>query len=279
MKWTDHASSNLAKRIEDFKRTDEAERKGEKPDKVTATIQSLHTTAARASYVLPALYLAEGARSLPTNPAPPHSHAVRAALIKQTMLHNNAITCRADFNDTTTDDLSGRRIGRMSDETRAAVAAYWSRNSKRSEDEATQALVFLQDLFAQCARSKDELLDQPSRLERRIGLLKYYANRSAAHVTLDYYIFHTFDVVHVVAAIVLIGAIIVDFDEPQHGARYFDSVDLGGWHAAKEIFPHLPMERIFKGWKIHQRAASMWSLPGGVTYILDELPAAIGWPE
>lgn len=225
---------------------------------------------------MPALYLAEGARSLPKNPAPPHWQAVLAALFSQAMLHKIAITCRAVFNDSKTDDLSGRRIGHMSDETRTAVAAYWSRNSNRSEAVATQTLVFLQELFARCARPKDDLLQQPSLLERRIGLLKYYANRGAAHVTLDYYLFHTFDVVHVVAAIVLIGAIISDFDDPELGEQYFDSVDLGGWRGAKELFPHLPMERIFKGQKIHEQAATTSTMAGGVAYILDELPAAIG---
>jgi hypothetical protein len=277
--WTDHAPKKLAARIEDLKRSEEYERSSGKLDDVTAAIHSLRGTAARASFVLPALYLALGAGSLPKDPARTHWQAVQAAVLEPSALHTIALTCRGVFNDSKTDDLSGRRIARLSDEALASVAKYWSGHSKRSEEEATQALEVLRRLFIRCARPKDVLLDQSSLLERRIGLLKYYANRQAAHITLDYYLFDILDVIHVAAAIVLIGAIIVDFDSPWQGERYFDSVDEGGWQAAKVVFPHLPIERIFKDWNIHRQAVVIWreSYRDGVQYILDQLPAAIGY--
>jgi hypothetical protein len=47
-------------------------------------------------------------------------------------------------------------------------------------------------------------------------------------------LFGPLDLIHVAAAIVLIGAIITDFDSPSHGERYFDSVDEGGWQGGQE---------------------------------------------
>jgi hypothetical protein len=223
--------------------------------------------------------MALGAHSLPENPARPHWEVVQAAALEQFALHAIALTCRSVFNDSRSDELSGRRIAGLTDETLVAVARYWSNHSKKSQEEATKALALLRELFARCARSKDDLLkDQPSLLEGRIGLLKYYANRQAAHITLDYFLFdNVFDIVHVAAAIILIGAIIVDFDDPGRGNQYFDSVDEGAWQAAKGLFPHMPIERIFKNWKIHQQAALMWKMPNGVDYILNQLPMAIGY--
>jgi hypothetical protein len=52
-----------------------------------------------------------------------------------------------------------------------------------------------------------------------------------------------------------------------------------GGRAAKSLFPHLPVERIFKNWIIHKQAALAWMMPDGVDYILNQLPAAIGYWE
>lgn len=274
LKWTDYAPKKLSARIEEFKR-----RNGYVAlDDRVAAIQFLRGTASRASFVLPALYLALGARSMPENPDRTHWQAVQAAALEQSSLQTIALACRSIFDDSK-NRLSGKRIARQSDETLASVAKYWSERSRRSEEDASKALVVLRRLFDRCARPERILLDQPSLLERRIGLLKYYAHRQAAHISLEDYLFDVLDLIHVTAAIVLIGAIIVDFDDPWRAENYFDSIDEGGWMAAKEVFPDLPMDRIFKNWNIHQQAALKWKVPytDGVEYILNQLPSAIGY--
>lgn len=272
--WTDYAPKKLSARIEEFK-----QRNGRvELDDRLAAIQFLRGTASRASLVLPALYLALGARSLPDDAGTAHWRIIQATALEQSSLHTIALACRSIF-DSDKNRLSGKRIARLSDETLASVAKYWAEKSKKSLDDATKALVLLRRLFDRCAQPEKLLLDQPSLLERRIGLLKYYANRQAAHISLEDYLFDVLDLIHIAAAIVVIGAIILDFDDPERAERYFDLIDEGGWRAAKEVFPHLQIERIFTNWRIHQQAALKWKVPytDGVEYILNQLPSAIGY--
>lgn len=272
--WTDFASKKLSARIEEFKR-----RNGyfELDDRIAA-IQFLRGTASRASFMLPALYLALGARSQPQSAGKGHWQVVQAAALEQSSLQTITLTCRAIFDDNK-NRLSGKRIARLSDGTLTSVAKYWSDCSKKPQEDASRALEILRRLFSRCAQPEKVLLDQSSLLERRIGLLKYYAHRQAAHISLEDYLFDVLDLIHVTAAIVLIGAIIMDFDAAAHAENYFDSIDEAGWKAAKETFPSLPIERIFKNWNIHQQAALNWKLSyiDGVEYILNQLPSAIGY--
>jgi hypothetical protein len=91
--WTDHASKNLSKRIEEFRRGS-----GDfEFDDVTAAIHFLRGTAARAGFALPALYQALGAGSLPDDPDRPHWQAVQAVALEQSALHTIALACRAIF--------------------------------------------------------------------------------------------------------------------------------------------------------------------------------------
>jgi hypothetical protein len=271
--WTDHARKNLDTRIKQFDRNNGYY----KLDSEAAAIYTLRGIEARASHVLPALYLALGAFTLPPDPTREHWQTVQAEGLEQTSLHTIALACRAIF-DEDKSRLSGKRIARLSDETLASVARHWSGNS-RSEDDAIQALRFFRSLFTRCAQPRKQLTKKPSLLEPRIGLLKYYADRHAAHITEEYYEFAPLDLVHVVAAIVVIGAIIADFDNPRRGDEHFDYIDEAGWRGAKEVFPLLPINRIFSVWRIHRQATVIWreQLRDGVEYILNQLPAAIGW--
>jgi hypothetical protein len=271
--WTDYAPKKLSARIEEFKRRNS---RVELDARVEA-IQFLRGTAGRASYVLPALYLAIGARSLPTDQGSSHWQVVRAASLEQSSLHTIALACRSIFDDSRS-RMSGKKIARLNDQTLASVAEYWSERPQRPLEDASKALALLRRIFYRCAQPERVLIDRPSLLERRIGLVKYYAHRQVAHISLEDYLFDILDLIHVVAAIVVIGAIILEFDDPSRAENYFDSIDEGGWQAAKEVFPSLPIERIFKGWNIHRQASLNWRIPqiDGVEYILNQLPSAIG---
>jgi len=58
-----------------------------------------------------------------------------------------------------------------------------------------------------------------------------------------------------------------------------DSVDEGGWEAAKATFPALPGKRLFANFAVHQQADGYWNIPqpDGLEMLLNELPAAIGY--
>lgn len=73
--------------------------------------------------------------------------------------------------------------------------------------------------------------------------MKYHADRQAAHITLDPFLFSPVDLIHVVAAITIVGAIIVEFDDKRRAEVYFNEVDEAAWRAAKEAFPSLPMSQ------------------------------------
>lgn len=272
---TDFARVNLRSRVSEFHKRDTRV----EYDNLTATVQSLREIGGRATHMLPALYMTLAARSAQKERDTPYWRVVQASFLEECALQAIALACRSIFDHRRT-ALSGNTISRLSDETIKAVATYWSKEGHVSYEDGVLALHVLKRLFAHCARHEKILLQQPSMLERRIGLLKVYANRRAAHMSLDNYLFNVVDLIHVVAAIALIGAIIVDFDMPTQAGGYFDAIDDGGWRAAQHIFPHLAMKRIFEHWDIHQQAKLKWKYPehyDGVEYILNQLPAAIGY--
>ena len=116
-------------------------------------------------------------------------------------------------------------------------------------------------------------------LERRIGLIEVHANREAAHLSIEPYLFSLADMAHVVAAIALISTMIYDFDNAHTESSYFDAIDSAGWQAAKSIFPELALPRLFDNFDLRQQAASYWRIEPalGLQMILNQLPQALGW--
>jgi hypothetical protein len=272
--WTDHASKNLNARIAELKKRDQYL----DMDARLEAIQFLRGVGSRASQLLPSLYMQLGASTTAAAPGNPYATAVQAASLEFSSLQSISLACRAVFDDGRS-RMTGKRFANVTDATLASVAEFWATSSKRPLEDATKALSLLRDLFRRCAQPKKLLLNAPSLLERRIGLLKYHADRSAAHITLEAFLFHLLDLIHVVAAITVVGAIIVDFDAYWRGDRYFDSVDEGGWDAAKSTFPLLPGRRLFDGFHIHGQASQYWRIQelDGLNMLLNQLPSAIGY--
>jgi len=280
IKWPkDYAAKNLAARITKFRQQSQPIQLDDR----IAAIQFLRGVGGFGSFVLPAFYMHMAARSFIAIPGTPHWQRVRAVYEEHSSLRTLSLACRSIF-DASKGQLTGRRFARTRDEALLSAAAYWAESSGRSAEEAVLALKFLRRLFQRCARPHNELLHHgDSLLEGRIGLLKFHADRAAAHITLEPYLFHMVDLVHVVAAISVIGAIITGFDGPaKRGTRYFDSVDEAGWEAAKQTFPVMPIDRLFQALDIHQQAESYWKHGekfDGLGAILDRLPAAIGYRD
>jgi hypothetical protein len=115
-------------------------------------------------------------------------------------------------------------------------------------------------------------------LARRIGLLKYYADRHAAHISLETYLFHLSDLIHVVAALIVLGAVIDDFDDLTKGNRYFDEIDEAAWHAGETTYPNLSIPRLFKQFTILEQGRLYCKLESanGLDMLLNQLPAALG---
>lgn len=273
---SDDTRRSLAARISELKRRD----RHVVMDANVQAIQSLRGTAARASFILPAFYHVLGATSQRGTAHLEHWQVVQGVALEQAGLHTIALTCRAVF-DERSKRLGGRTIASLHPRELQSVATYWAGRSGCSLEDARTALALLKGLFERCARPAKTLLDQPSLLEKRIGLIKHYANRDAAHLSLEEYLFDTLDLLHVVASIVLVGAIIAEFDDPERSQTYFDEVDEGAWQAAKAVFPSLAVERLFKRWDIREQGRLLWRAGriDGVEYLLDQLPAALGYWE
>jgi hypothetical protein len=275
VRWTDFASKNLDARIAELKRRDQPI----KMEPVVEGIQFLRGVGSRASLVLPMFYTLAGATTKVRDPAEqPPWKPTQAASFEFSALQTISLICRAVFDDSRK-GLTGKRLANASDETLDGIAQHWSQKSKRPIEEASNALKLLRDLFQQCAQPRKTLLVSESLLERRVGLLKYHADRQAAHISLEPFLFGLIDIVHVVAAITIVGSIIVDFDQPQLSASYFDEIDKASWSAAKATFPDMAIERLFLRFDIHQQAKNYWKFPGhqGLRMLLSQLPSAIGY--
>ena len=240
----------------------------------TESVQYLRGVSTRASFLLPALYNHFGAMG--EDATEPYWRVVQAAGLKFSSLQTISLICRSVFDESRT-GLSGRRFATVSESTLQSVADYWGKRTARSSDDARKALNLLRDVLDRCSRQPKLLLDAPSRLERRVGLLKLHANREAAHLSLEPYLFDSLDLVHVVAAIVVMGAIIHDFDSGAPGSRHFDNIDEAGLQAARSVFPSLAVGQLFRDFDIHERASLYWrhESADGLDTILNGLPACL----
>jgi hypothetical protein len=229
---------------------------------------------------LPAFYLFHGAKAegdqacaIEGYPGVVLKHAIEFSSIGTVSL-----SCRKAF-DHETSGLTGANFAKSSDETLVNVAEYWSAKSNRSVQEAFAALYLLRSIFRDCAKTDTVLFNAAAPLGRRIALLKQYANRSAAHLSLESYEFSTLECAHVVAALTVIGEIIRSFDDPHAQPTYFDTLDEASLSAARQLFPAAPDIRLFASIKIEMQSRLCWQfgIERGRQMLLVQLPYAIGW--
>lgn len=249
-------------------------------DPFERAVHFLRGISSRATMALPAFYLFCGANtdddqacSIEGYPGIVLKHAIRFSSVSTVSL-----SCRKAF-DNNIDGLTGANFAKTPDETLKRVAEYWSSNSGRLPSEALSALNLLRSVFRSCAKTDKDLLKGVTTLGRRIGLLKQYANRSAAHLSLESYEFSILDCAHVVAALTVIGEIIRSFDNPNTQPTYFDTLDEASLIAAKQLFPATPDIRLFQGITIEMqsRLCWQWGTEQGRRMLLEQLPYATGW--
>ena len=243
-------------------------------------VQFLRGVQSRATMTLPAFYLFHGAKS---ESDPPCAIAGYPGLVFKHAIEFSSIgtvslSCRKAFDHKAT-GLTGARFAKNSDQTLTDLAEYWAKTSNRPVDDAFAALYLLRSVFHDCAKSETHLLTANVPLGRRIALLKQYANRSAAHLSLENYEFSTLDCVHVVAALTMIGEIIRSFDNPDSEPMYFDTLDEACLNMARQLFPATPELRLFEQMNIEMQSRLCWQLniEQGRQMLLEQLPYAIGW--
>lgn len=274
IRWTDHSSKNLDSRIRQLRKLD----RSVELEASTRAIQFLRGVASRSTFMLPAFYAQLGSSAYNERADIPYWQKVHASSIKLSSLQTISLGCRSIFDDSRK-GMTGKVFSLISDETLMAVAKYWGGKTNRQTDDAARALNFLRMLFEACSRQRNSLLIEPSLLARRVGLLKFHADRQSAHISLEPYLFHLSDLSHVVAAISMIGAIIADFDMPSMSKDYFNAIDEAGWRASEESFPGLALPRLFGNFNILEQARLCWRFEvfDGLNMLLNRLPAALGW--
>lgn len=234
----------------------------------------------RASMSLPALYyfLGTAYSSEEAKDSSDFSFRVSHSFLEFSSLNSLSLNCRKVFDYAAKPDLTGGNFGRLSDAVLEEHANYWSERGANSLDDSLRALIFLREFFREYARTDTELLKSPGRLHKRVGLLKQHADRAAAHLSLQDYELEVLDIIHVVAALVIIGEVIRSFDAPSMGGDYFNNIDIASHAAVLRTFPSVPEFRVFGHMEVEQQARAYWrmyqheSIPG----FFDQLEFALG---
>lgn len=251
-----------------------------KLDGTMRSVQFLRGVFSRASLCLPASYYFLGSASAheEAKSSADYSFRIAQAYSEFSDLNTLSLSCRQIFDHATKPDLTGANFAKISDATLAKHAAYWSKISSRSEDEALSALKFLRRFFSECSKTDTDLLQADSQLQRRIGLLKQHADRAAAHLSLENYTLDILDLAHFTAACAIVGEIIRSFDRPELGLSYFNEVDAASYQAAKRIFPQIAKFQLFANIKLERQARFYWKMGEdyGIPMLLDQLHNALG---
>lgn len=249
---------------------------------MTALERSIHFlrgVSARATYIPPAFHSFVGAASsgVGTPLVPRHPGVVFQHYLKHTAFASLTLDCRKIFDEKNA-GLSGAFFGKASDEVLLGHAHFWADRSNEPQEDALAALMFLRQLFRRLSRHRTELIKGASWLEKRVGFIKFHADRSAAHLSLDDYAVDILDLSHMVAAVVFIGEIIRTFDDPWAGPGRYNEHDADAVIAAQTLFPGASVLPMFADMDIASHARKCWQEPTwGLDYILNGLPAATGW--
>ena len=245
---------------------------------IATSVHFLRGVGSRATFALSSFYLSLAANEGGKNRCmiPGYPGKVLQSQVHFSSLNTIALACRKAFDHGS--GLTGATFGRVSDSTLEKHAEYWALNSNRSKDEAYRALHFLRTFFAKCSKKPDALFKDGTTLGRRIGFVKQYADRSAAHLSLEYYEFDHLDLAHLVATLTLIGSIICSFDNG-NPPEYFNQIDEAAFDAAVALFPDAPKIRLFEHMKIDMQARLCWQWgeEHGMHMLTEQLPYSISW--
>ncbi|WP_162584579.1 hypothetical protein [Variovorax sp. RA8] len=240
----------------------------------------LRSVYARTERILPALYLYLGASRLRAAAEGRHQDLVLAEAVRFATIGAIAITCRKIF-DHSKGGMTGHQFAKCSKAGVEQIAEQWAKSPGRNAESALAAIALLLAFFDKCSGSPKQLLEGKTPLEKRLGLLKHYANKSGAHLTAEPFEVGIVDCAHPVAALVVVACIIRTFDDPACPVAYFDVLDAVAWDAAVRVFPVLPPSgpRMFQKLSVADHAASCWQLGAawGLRKLTVQLPLATNW--
>jgi hypothetical protein len=235
------------------------------------SIQFLREVCSRSSFLLPAYYsfFATNIDGNKLSSIDGYPGAVLQSYVSVSSLNYISLVSRKIFDHSSASNLSGAGFAKASDILLYEHADFWGKNSGRATEDAFNALQVLRDFFKACSKSESNLLKDRSRLCKRIGLLKQYANRSAAHLTLENYHVTWLDVLHVTASTLIVAEIIRLFDRPDLDADYFDRLNKSSFDAIQKLYPETLPLKLFD--KIGVKKLADQCLGGDNKYSMDLL--------
>lgn len=206
------------------------------------------------------------------------SHRVRQYAIRYSAINTIALGIRSIYDDAKNSDLNAKRVVSLSDFDLEKVVSYYG---GKGDTQPGLRLALIQRVLARGAVSINAAASSSCVLARRIALMKAYADRQAAHVSLDNYEYDVFDVAHVVAATAIVGAIIHELDDPsENGVEWLDAMDRAAYEAAAELFPALkPQPRMFDRCDLPNlfKTVIEGKITEGSEYLSTWLLSALGW--
>lgn len=251
-------------------------------NRVIQAVQYLRHASGRAAIALSAFYFYFGAVvASERSPKASHIEIVKRQTINYASTWTIALCVRSIFDRHAKGELSSKVLLNLNRADYDEVVRYWSERNGANAGDAGLALAFITRMLTRCGVpiGKPETCD--CILTRRVALLAAYADRVAAHISLEDYEFSVLDVAHVVAATAIWAAVIHGFDNPgSSGAEYLISIDRSAHAAAIEVFPDFAgTPRLLSDEFIRDTFPKLVAgqLIDGVDYLSTWLLSAVGW--
>jgi hypothetical protein len=249
--------------------------------KLEHSVQFLNGVLSEASFLLPAYYSffatsldAKKASSIDGYPG-----AVLQCYMNKSALSYISLVARKLFDHSNDDSLNGAKFSKTSDCTLKKHAERWASFSGRPKQDAINALEILRTFFKICSQNPSDLLKEESRLCKKIGLVKQYANREAAHLTFQNYEVSWLDVLHITASMVLVAEIVRSFDRPEYKESYYHEINDAAFTAIKKLYPKTQEFKLFEGIEIAQLAKNC--IDRGERYsmelLLEKIPETLSY--
>jgi hypothetical protein len=253
-------------------------------DRVTQAIQYLRHASGRTTIALSAFYLYFATVVAATrSPEVSHTEIVKRETIKWASTWAIALCIRSIFDRNAKGELTAKVLLGLNRGESDKVVRYWSEQNGAVAADARFALAFVARMLDRCSVPIRRGVFEECVLVRRVALLEAYANRAAAHISLEGYAFSVLDVAHVVAATAMWGAVIHGFDNPDSsGAEYLIGIDRSAHAAALEVFPDFAgSPRLLNDEFIRDTLPKLVAgqLNDEVDYLSCWLLSAVGWDE
>jgi hypothetical protein len=253
-------------------------------DKFTRAVLFLRSLSGRSALCHSAFYFYLFGKIASERPGErPIDEMVTHDTIRNCALFTLATSIRAIYDTDTKYELHAKIIANLGADDCERVAEYWGRGDAARISQARQAISFLSLAFKHFTKPINESARTTCPLTQRIALVKAFANRAVAHISLDDYAYSALDLAHIVAATAMLGAVARDFDEiGEIGADYLIGVDQTASVAARKMFPGLDdVPTLFQANFVRATLQPLYEgrLVDGVRYLSDDLLAALGWDD